>query len=117
MNTNTIIGINKLNLNALKPEQFNSKNKILQDGEPGEKIVIPVPFDGYNDITCEVKTLASVIECLSMDSCRTEKENLEMISSVSRIIQKIIPDVFYLDDLIFNDESSRQNFKPLKDIE
>lgn len=117
MNTESVIGINKINLNALKGTKFPSSDKISQSsGDAGENIVISVPFDGYTDIICEVRTLANVIECLSMDSCRSDKDNFEMISAVSRIIQKILPDTYYIDDLIFDNNSSNQNFKNVKDL-
>lgn len=117
MKTDTQQFINKININALKSNQNQSNNLINQDGELYEKLFINVPFDGYHHAVTEVKTLANVIEVLSLHSCISEKESLELISSVSRMIQNIIPDLNFVDSLLFEDsESTNQNFKPTKEI-
>lgn len=117
MNTNTQNFISKININALNADLAISQNVINQDGNYCNKLFISVPFDGYHDVVSEVKTLANVIEVLSMQSSASDKENLELITSVSRIIQKIIPDLIFADNIIFKDpDSTNQNFKPVKEL-
>lgn len=106
MKTNTQKFISKININGLLS---TSQNIVDQDGDIDEKLFITVPFDGYHDAISEVQALTNVIEVLALNSCVTETENLQLIASVAKIIQKIIPDLLFLDNVIFDDPNSKNN--------
>ena len=117
MNTNTQTFISKININSLSNLKSISRNKINQETDDDKKLIINVEFDGYHDAVSEIKTLVNVIEVLSLNACVSDKESLELISSVSKIVQKIIPDLIFLDSLLFDDlGSTRQNFKTVEEL-